>query len=702
MKLSREKIQRMVGAELGGSAGGGGGESMGGFATQAWVDNNYVSIEWFDQIFQVFDDSTKLDVNGELPVDQSKMNIKAMFGFWTDFYLSALGNGGQVGASIYLSTLADVNVAGVQLGQVLTWKRDPSDGVNKWMADDAQSGVDMTTVWNALAASTNEQINASHLSTALTGYATQTWVGQQGYLTSSSLNGYATQTWVGQNYISIAYFDRLFRAYNGNTLVSHNDTATTIDNIKAMFGFWTDFYISALGNGGQVGASIYLSSLADVNVAGVQLGQVLTWKRDPSDGVNKWMADDAQSGVDMTTVWNALAASTNEQINASHLSTALTGYATQTWVGQQGFLTSTDISDMATQTWVGNNYLPLTGGTLTGALGVSGRLSGSGDDEGIVITPASNGFAGLILGGISGRRSVFYLDNSSAFWRYCSGEGSPYYDIKHPNESGTIALQSWVSDAYLPLTGGTLTGALQVNATIFGYNYTNSNNAAAFIFDKPGNNYTGIGANAVNDQIYFGACDQNGAWISDYAQKWYFNGSIQSSGSLQAESVKIEHLNEINSQSGMLHLNYRVATNLSLVYGGGSVGIGTYNPSYKLHVDGVIYSTTGVYSAGYVTALSDEREKNIIEDFEIPLDFIAKAPIVSYEWKDKERRGDKQHIGSIAQYWLREMPELVPEVNGRYTMDYGRIALLSAITVARTVVNHEQRLRELERRLINN
>lgn len=524
--ISREAIQRMIDGN-GFSAGGGGMSSaqlaamLSGFAQQSWVEENFVSIEWFDQIFQVFDDSTKLDVNGELPVDQSKMNIKAMFGFWTDFYISALGNGGQIGASITLASLADVNVAGVQNGQVLTW-------------NSAQS---------------------------------------------------------------------------------------------------------------------------------------------------KWIATTPSSGVDMTVVWGALAANTNEQINATHLATALTGYATQT--------------DL-------NGYLPLTGGTLTGALGVSGRLTGSGDDEGIVITPASNGYSGLILGGTTGRRSVFYLDNSSAFWRYCSGDGASYYDITHPNASGTIALQSWVSNAYLPLTGGTLTGALQVNATIFGYNYTNSNNAAAFIFDKPGNNYTGIGANAVNDQIYFGACDQNGAWISNYAQKWYFNGSIQSSGSLQAESVKIEQTNEINSYSGMLHLNYRVNTGMSLCNGGGYVGIGTSNPSYRLHVDGVIYSTTGVYSAGYVTALSDEREKNIIEDFEIPLDFIAKAPIVSYEWKDQEHHDNKQHIGSIAQYWLREMPELVPEVNGHYTMDYGRIALLSAIVDARHIVNLEQRVARLERRLINN
>lgn len=690
------------GVGMGSVSSGGGGEGFAGYATQSWVNTNFVSIEFFGRLFKAYgpgENQGDPDVE-VLPndMDSTISNIKAMFGFWTDFYLTALGNGGEIGASIYLAGLADVNVAGVQTGQVLTWNQ----AQNKWIATTPQSGVDMNQVWNALAAQTSQQINASHLATALSGYATQTWVGQQGF---------ATETWVNNNFVTpttlatemakkvdVSFFDEIFQVFNNNTKIAVNGALPSDKsgmNIKAMFGFWTNFYVTALGNGGQIGASIYLSGLADVNVAGVANGQVLTWNA----ATNKWIATTPSSGVDMNQVWNALAAQTSQQINASHLSTALADYATQTWVGQQGYITSEELSGYATQTWVGQNYLPLTGGTLTGALGVSGRLSGSGDDEGIVITPASNGHAGLILGGTTGRRSVFYLNNSSAFWRYCSGDGSSYYDITHPNASGTIALQSWVSDAYLPLTGGTLTGALQVNATIFGYNYTNSNNAAAFIFDKPGNNYTGIGANAVSDQIYFGACDQNGAWISNYAQKWYFNGSIQSSGSLQAESVKIEQTNEINSYSGMLHLNYRVATNLSLGYGGGSVGIGTSNPSYRLHVDGVIYSTTGVYSAGYVTALSDEREKNIIENFEIPLDFIAKAPIVSYEWKDKERRGDKQHIGSIAQYWLREMPELVPEVNGRYTMDYGRIALLSAILTARHVVNLEQRIAELEKTL---
>jgi hypothetical protein len=47
--------------------------------------------------------------------------------------------------------------------------------------------------------------------------------------------------------------------------------------------------------------------------------------------------------------------------------------ATQTWVGQQGFLTSVP-SGYATETWVGNNYLPLTGGTITSNLAVNGEL----------------------------------------------------------------------------------------------------------------------------------------------------------------------------------------------------------------------------------------------------------------------------------------------------------------------------------------
>ena len=126
----------------------------------------------------------------------------------------------------------------------------------------------------------------------------------------------ATQEWTNLNYVSIAFFSRLFQAYNGNTAVNPNDTTTAIDNIKAMFGFWTNFYISALGTGGASTLGLRLSQLDDVNVAGVTNGQVLTW----NSSTSKWIASTPSSGVDMSQVWAAMAAvDASKKIDNSHL-----------------------------------------------------------------------------------------------------------------------------------------------------------------------------------------------------------------------------------------------------------------------------------------------------------------------------------------------------------------------------------------------
>lgn len=93
----------------------------------------------------------------------------------------------------------------------------------------------------------------------------------------------------------------------------------------------------------------------------------------------------------------------------------------------------------------GESYMLKSGGTFTGGVTLSGRVYGTGDDEGLIITKASNGYAGLCLGSSNGVRSVFYLDNSNrAFWRYNNGSAS--LDIYHPSKSGTIALTSDLSD----------------------------------------------------------------------------------------------------------------------------------------------------------------------------------------------------------------------------------------------------------------
>lgn len=79
--------------------------------------------------------------------------------------------------------------------------------------------------------------------------------------------------------------------------------------------------------------------------------------------------------------------------------------------------------------------------TMTGGLSVSGRVANSGDDEGIVISKADNGYAGLCLGDPAGVRSVFYLlPDNGAEWRYYNTSGP--HKITHPAKSGVIALTS--------------------------------------------------------------------------------------------------------------------------------------------------------------------------------------------------------------------------------------------------------------------
>lgn len=123
----------------------------------------------------------------------------------------------------------------------------------------------------------------------------------------------------------------------------------------------------------------------------------------------------------------------------------------------------------------------------------------------------------------------------------------------------------------------------------------------------------------------------------------------------------------------------------------GNVGIGTTSPSYKLHVDGQVGAT------GFANT-SDLRKKTITGDVPMNLYNVSNAPLFKFTWND-EKKYSGQHIGSAAQYWQTILPELVSvgrDADMTLAMQYDVIALASAITVAKTVVNHEERIKILE------
>ena len=374
-------------------------------------------------------------------------------------------------------------------------------------------------------------------------------VGGGGGGSDIDLGSYATKSWTDENYVGKEFFSSLFKAYdaNGNEVLP-NDTDTAIDNIKAMFGFWTEFYVTALGTGGQQSVDLRLAQLADVNVAGVTNGQVLTY--DTTTG--KWIASTPQSGTDMATVWSNLAATGNQQINYSHLSEAVSLSNGTITIGSSSITPITShqsLAGYAKETWVGQNYLPLTGGTITGSLTVNNTLSTGGN--------------------------------------------------------------------------ATVGGDLTVNGGDLTVNEPNSSGASAIWFQSGGTTYGNLRVKASNGEFYF------------------YNGTTG------------------DGQSSVC------------------VNAGWF------------------YAYGQVTALSDERKKNVVGEIELTIEQIAQARAVEFYWKDK--RDKDLHVGSIAQDWQKILPQAVFEKDGELSMDYSVIALMCGITIARKVEDHESRLRRLEK-----
>ena len=247
--------------------------------------------------------------------------------------------------------------------------------------------------------------------------------------------------------------------------------------------------------------------------------------------------------------------------------------------------------------------------------------------------------------------------------------------------------------AFLHLTGGTMTGTLKV-AT--GYGISDATNNGLLVYHP--DDWTGV----TSSQWGVGAVDGEGVIRSaNNALKHYrYNDGtyeiIDSKGgqtianSLQIASVKIEQTNEVNSYQGALHLNYRAASDVTACIGGGNFGIGTTSPGYKLHVVGKIYCTGGF------AFLSDIRKKNVVgfcNGFSVK--DIANAPLIQYTLKGDLDDG-RRHIGSVAQYWQKVLPDTVNEADGTLSMDQESILMASVITLARKVMSLENQIIQLK------
>jgi hypothetical protein len=125
--------------------------------------------------------------------------------------------------------------------------------------------------------------------------------------------------------------------------------------------------------------------------------------------------------------------------------------------------------------------------------------------------------------------------------------------------------------------------------------------------------------------------------------------------------------------------NFRVKRGLEVGIGGtvittlssGSVGIGTTNPTSKLHVVGDV-SVSGILTAGDFNSTSDIRLKTNIKPFENTLEKIVQINGVSFNWIENNAKSG----GIIAQDVEKVFPELVSQTEIKTVNYNGLIGVL--------------------------
>ena len=431
---------------------------------------------------------------------------------------------------------------------------------------------------------------------SLDGYATQQWVQNQ-------LNDMATMTWVGQNFVQNSALNN-YLPLSGGVLTGPITAGTLSTGSYSLGNTGLSFEYSY--NGSPRYAHVIRISSVDGTIAfygrGMTEGTVIEGGQITSD---RFIVSNGTSS-------QFLKADGSVDNNTYLTSSAISDMATQTWVGQQGFLTSVP-SGYATETWVGNNYLPLTGGTITSNLAVNGEF---------------DTFSRMQVNGTSADKPFIRLHIPNVNWARLQMDTDGVIHVMDGSHGTSY--------------NGFACGNLDVNGTL----KIAPNKSLSF---------------GTNMEIF----------------------KVSTTGMLVMKN------DEHDIVLGSIGNNFYVSF-IEDIQGG------TANSDYSLNTYNWGITTAGAATFVSVTQTSDIRRKNIISDIGMAIDDIANAPLFKFTWKDG--KDENVHIGTSAQYWQGLMPELTSEnKNGVLGMQYDVAAMAGVITVAKSLVDHEQRIAELEK-----
>lgn len=692
-----------------------------------------------------------------------------------------------------------------------------SDNVLRIKNAGAGSSFDENAMWSALSGSSDNQINKSHLTMALDGYATRNWV-IENYATKSELSavsnklndfleGSDTDTIINKWKELEAFLSGMVETDNLAEILETkadkkyvDSTFVTLATKQTITGEKT---FSSVLNTAAIKASgaITAPSLAVsdwVTIAGIKLRKLedgalmlegnlaltgaltmyasngqsfgtiydglpidndtIYWQEVDGSRVLK-AREGSGSSFDKSAMWTALAGSTTEQINKSHLTTALTGYATESWVSGKNYavkattLAGYGITDAYTKKESDGKYPTKTGSGASGTWGIniSGNASNADKLDG-THKRSGNTYWGVIPyvdsdGTFEVGKYIDFHNSSTGTIDYstrlqCDGDHSNTLIL--PTRDGNLALLSdnvasatklktaqkiWgqLFDGTNPITGNLDLGSMDV----IGYGGARIiQNLGANIGINP-SGYVGIGTTSPSYKLHV----NGGIYASGEIRGARYILEDNTSTNLGASEIFTSNLSSIRYSSDGIYVNGN--TFRPIIRWGDIVNGRGYHTRY---VFGSVRDDTNdwgriimavsnndagssfgcvlsIYGSGYVGISgnllvtggssfygSDIRYKSIIHPVMLlALNKIAEAPSFVYRWNRPNMNQNRLNLGGSAQYTQSILPWAVENSNNFLSMDYATVAYTFAVHTARHLMNYETRtdkkIKKLENRV---